>query len=165
MSELSATNCGCGCENGGISNGNNSCLWIILLLCCCGGFGGGCNGGGCGWATISAETTPVCGSSCSFAAAVDADSDSPLSKNSPVHILHRGVFCIGFHICGRSVYFSSFKGLFCPSSHCLLRSSCTSSSVILRFSIQSSSISYTAFPSMINFRFMPRTLLLFFSLL
>ena len=116
-------------------------------------------------ATISAETTPVCGSSCSFAAAVDADSDSPLSKNSPVHILHRGVFCIGFHICGRSVYFSSFKGLFCPSSHCLLRSSCTSSSVILRFSIQSSSISYTAFPSMINFRFMPRTLLLFFSLL
>ena len=42
MSELSATNCGCGCENGGISNGNNSCLWIILLLCCCGGFGGGC---------------------------------------------------------------------------------------------------------------------------
>ena len=116
-------------------------------------------------ATISAETTPVCGSSCSFAAAVDADSDSPLSKNSPVHILHRGVFCIGFHICGRSVYFSSFKGLFCPSSHCLLRSSCTSSYVILRFSIQSSSISYTAFPSMINFRFMVHTLLFFFSLL
>ena len=34
MSELSATNCGCGCDN---SNGMSSCLWIILLLCCCGG--------------------------------------------------------------------------------------------------------------------------------
>ena len=58
MSELTATNCGCGCDNGctnscgcgGNGNGcglNNSCLWIILLLCCCGGWGGnGC--GGCG---------------------------------------------------------------------------------------------------------------------
>ena len=37
MSDLSATNCGCGCENscgGGLfgGGGNNSCLWIILLL-------------------------------------------------------------------------------------------------------------------------------------
>ena len=28
MSDLTATNCGCGCENG---NGMSSCLWIILL--------------------------------------------------------------------------------------------------------------------------------------
>ncbi len=49
MSDLSATNCGCGCENscgGGLfNNGNNSCLWIILLLIFCGGCGNGC---GCG---------------------------------------------------------------------------------------------------------------------
>ena len=37
MSDLTATNCGCGCDNG---NGMSSCLWIILLLCCCGGCGG-----------------------------------------------------------------------------------------------------------------------------
>ena len=92
MSELSATNCGCGCENGGISNGNNSCLWIILLLCCCGGFGGGCNGGGCGCGdNFGGNNSCLCNDPV-FAAAVDADSDSPLSKNSPVHILHRGVF-------------------------------------------------------------------------
>ncbi|MFR8623249.1 chorion class high-cysteine HCB protein 13 [[Ruminococcus] torques] len=45
MSDLTATNCGCGCENG-----MSSCLWIILLLACCGGCGNmnsGC-GNGCG---------------------------------------------------------------------------------------------------------------------
>ncbi len=75
MSDLSATNCGCGCDaarrdggcfgnnscrwiilllcccggcgNGFGGNGNDSCLWIILLLCCCGGFGGGYNDCGC----------------------------------------------------------------------------------------------------------------------
>ena len=52
MSELTATNCGCGCDNGcgnGCGNGMNSCLWIILLLICCGGCGNGfgCNNG-CG---------------------------------------------------------------------------------------------------------------------
>ena len=45
MSDLTATNCGCGCENG---NGMSSCLWIILLLACCGGCGNGFNGNGCG---------------------------------------------------------------------------------------------------------------------
>lgn len=71
MSDLAATNCGCGCEtrnNGGCGNiiwiilllsccggwgnnnscgggwGNDSCIWIILLLFCCGGWGN--NGGG-----------------------------------------------------------------------------------------------------------------------
>ena len=61
MSDLSATNCGCGCESGvgrtggecGCGFGNNSCLWIILLLFCCGGcgsnFGGGCGNDSCLW--------------------------------------------------------------------------------------------------------------------
>lgn len=51
MSDLSATNCGCGCESGMSNWGgcNNSCLWIIILLCCCGGLGGrGGDGCGCG---------------------------------------------------------------------------------------------------------------------
>ena len=38
MSDLTATNCGCGCEGGS----NNCILWIILLLCC----GGNNNGNG-----------------------------------------------------------------------------------------------------------------------
>lgn len=67
MSDLAATNCGCGNEGGcgsilwliillSLCNGNggsffggnggcgceggNSCIWIILLLLCCGGCGG-----------------------------------------------------------------------------------------------------------------------------
>ena len=68
MSELSATNCGCGCESnfggnillllccGGCGNGwsngngcgNDSCLWIILLLIFCGGCGNGFGNNGCG---------------------------------------------------------------------------------------------------------------------
>ncbi|MCI8783959.1 MAG: chorion class high-cysteine HCB protein 13 [Dorea sp.] len=54
MSDLSATNCGCGCESNvgrggecGCGFSNNNCLWIILLLFCCGGCGNGF-GGGCG---------------------------------------------------------------------------------------------------------------------
>ena len=35
MSDLTATNCGCGCDG----TSNNSIIWIILLLCCCGGCG------------------------------------------------------------------------------------------------------------------------------
>ena len=46
MSDLAATNCGCGCENEG---GCNSIIWLIILLCCCGcgnnGIGGGCDNG------------------------------------------------------------------------------------------------------------------------
>ena len=46
MSDLTATNCGCGCD---IGNGMSSCLWIILLLACCGGCGGSTfSGNGCG---------------------------------------------------------------------------------------------------------------------
>ena len=56
MSDLSATNCGCGCESNvgrggecGCGFSNNNCLWIILLLFCCGGCGnGGCGGFDCG---------------------------------------------------------------------------------------------------------------------
>ena len=52
MSDLSATNCGCGC-NEGRDSGNNSCIWIILLLlCCCGNGFSGRGNGGCG--TIAA---------------------------------------------------------------------------------------------------------------
>ncbi|WP_461812101.1 chorion class high-cysteine HCB protein 13 [Faecalimonas sp.] len=40
MSDLSATNCGCGCNDGRECGLNNSCLWIILLLFCCGGNNG-----------------------------------------------------------------------------------------------------------------------------
>ncbi|MDD3403170.1 MAG: chorion class high-cysteine HCB protein 13 [Hespellia sp.] len=51
MSDLSATNCGCGCDSGnGLFGGSNSCLWIIILLFCCGGCGGNGfgKGGDCG---------------------------------------------------------------------------------------------------------------------
>lgn len=67
MSDLAATNCGCGCDDrcgcgqeescgcgGGMMNcfGNgSSCsciLWIIILLSFCGNGGFGCNNGGCG---------------------------------------------------------------------------------------------------------------------
>ncbi|MCI5994727.1 MAG: chorion class high-cysteine HCB protein 13 [Blautia sp.] len=56
MSDLAATNCGCGCEgvssnscnNSGCGFGNNWILWIIILLSCCGnnGCGNGCGFGG-----------------------------------------------------------------------------------------------------------------------
>lgn len=79
MSDLTATNCGCGCDNGnngccstliwlllltsccgngnGLFGGNgcgndNSCLWLILILCCCGGCG---NGGFFAIAAVAAE--------------------------------------------------------------------------------------------------------------
>ncbi len=52
MSDLAATNCGCGCNDDG---GCNSIIWLIILLACCGGYGNtfsdnGCgnNGNGCG---------------------------------------------------------------------------------------------------------------------
>lgn len=48
MSDLAATNCGCGCEAANSGCDNNGCnwIWIILLLSCCGGCGNGF--GGCG---------------------------------------------------------------------------------------------------------------------
>ena len=52
MSDLSATNCGCGntCQNGGLFGGNSCCLILILLLCC-GNNGLGANNG-CGLSLI-----------------------------------------------------------------------------------------------------------------
>ena len=52
MSDLTATNCGCGKNCGcGINSGlmGGNCIWIILLLLFCGGCGsgGGLLGGGC----------------------------------------------------------------------------------------------------------------------
>ena len=53
MSDVAATNCGCDCGCG-CGTGGSGCniIWLILILCCCGG-GGGCFdhnncGGGCG---------------------------------------------------------------------------------------------------------------------
>ncbi len=46
MSDLAATNCGCGND---VGNGCSSIIWIILLLCICGNNGNsGFNNGGCG---------------------------------------------------------------------------------------------------------------------
>ena len=48
MSDLAATNCGCGCDDncgGGMARNLNfggdccSIVWILLLLSCCGGCG------------------------------------------------------------------------------------------------------------------------------
>ena len=64
MSDLSATNCGCGCERNERSGfGNNSCLWIILLLFCC---------GGCG---TTAVETAVSGLSFCYSAVADLEAD------------------------------------------------------------------------------------------
>lgn len=48
MSDLAATNCGCGVSNNNLF-GNNGCsiIWILLLLSCCGGCGCGNNNNGC----------------------------------------------------------------------------------------------------------------------
>ncbi len=49
MSDLTATNCGGGCNSGyGTGNGCNL-IFLILLLCCCGGGGNllGGEGNGC----------------------------------------------------------------------------------------------------------------------
>ena len=55
MSELSATNCGCGCDNNSSLFGGNGCnispcFLIIILLFFCGGMGNTWNrsGSGCG---------------------------------------------------------------------------------------------------------------------
>ncbi len=42
MSDLAATNCGCGNDGG-----CGSILWLIVLMCLCNGNGGGYCGGGC----------------------------------------------------------------------------------------------------------------------
>ena len=54
MSDLAATNCGCGCETANNNCGcGNNIIWIILLLSCCGGWGhkgcGFCNDNSCIW--------------------------------------------------------------------------------------------------------------------
>ena len=59
MSDLAATNCGCGCGNGcgnnGFFGGNDCCssiIWLFILFSCCGcgngNFFGGNGGNGCG---------------------------------------------------------------------------------------------------------------------
>ena len=162
MSELTATNCGCGCDNGcanscgcgGNGNGcglNNSCLWIILLLCCCGGWGGnGCGGcgNGCGndsclWIIL---LLCCCGGNCVMAATVaDADICSffhfrrGMRKNRMpllAYLFKRFGFPVTT-LC--SALFSSDVIFFSFNSPSFF------------FNIHFSSISYTAFPSIINF--------------
>lgn len=50
MSDLTASNCGCGSNSifGGNGGGCSWIIWILLLSCVCGGNGGGCGFGGCG---------------------------------------------------------------------------------------------------------------------
>ena len=48
MSDLAATNCGCGCDFSAGGNSGCNILFLILLLCCCGGNLGGIEHNGCG---------------------------------------------------------------------------------------------------------------------
>ena len=170
MSELTATNCGCGCDNGcanscgcgGNGNGcglNNSCLWIILLLCCCGGWGGnGCGGcgNGCGndsclWIILLAAAADgaimVSDAAVGVMAATVADADIcsffhfkwGMRKNRMpllAYLFKRFGFPVTT-LC--SALFSSDVIFFSFSSPSFF------------FNIHFSSISYTAFPSKINF--------------
>ena len=46
MSDLAATNCGCGCDDNCGRNGSccgNNWIWILILLFGCGGCGNGCD--------------------------------------------------------------------------------------------------------------------------
>ena len=83
MSDISATNCGCGCDQevtrnfGCFGGGNNCCsiIWILLLLnCFC---GDNWNGGGCGCGSGNDNSCMWIFFCCSVAAdaAVDAAAD------------------------------------------------------------------------------------------
>jgi len=50
MSDLTASNCGCGSNSifGGNGGGCSWIIWILLLSCVCGNNGGGCGFGGFG---------------------------------------------------------------------------------------------------------------------
>ena len=76
MSDLAATDCGCGCSNNGNEGG---CSWIIilLLLCCCGN-GSSCFGGFEMDAAITAAV-PLSGSYLSCAAVETASKSTPPS--------------------------------------------------------------------------------------
>ncbi len=125
MSDLTATNCGCGCENG---NGMSSCLWIILLLACCGGCGNmnsgcgnGCGNDSCLWII---RLLLFCGGN-SFGGG--CGSNCGCGCSSEFHLClkkMRGLFRASFPV---SVYilFNPFSYLYLPSlfcSHCCLLS-------------------------------------------
>ena len=171
MSELTATNCGCGCDNGcanscgcgGNGNGcglNNSCLWIILLLCCCGGWGVMVVAD----VVMATAMTVVCGSSFFFAAAADGaimDSDAAVAVMAAT--VADADICSFFHFKWgmrknrMPLLAYLFKRFGFPVT--TLCSALFSSDVIFFsfsspsffFNIHFSSISYTAFPSIINF--------------
>lgn len=91
MSDLTATNCGCGNSNRS-GCGCNSILWILILLSCCNG-GDSSDGCGCGFGgAFSAEITPAVDATALsgfffFFAAAEI-----LSKISAAHILKIGSY-------------------------------------------------------------------------
>ena len=61
MSDLSATNCGCGNNNSrGIFGGNNTWLWILLLLSCFGNDDDGCGSGRSGFGLFNNDGNGSC---------------------------------------------------------------------------------------------------------
>ena len=139
MSDLAATNCGCGCEG---SNGCSSIIWILLLLCCCGNGGGffgrgdGC-GNGCDSIWIILLILCCCGNGHGFGCFQLTDTLSFNKKGR-----YSCLFC----------YFLSLLCISLPHSFCIcIPLSC--SFVLPDFLFlckHASSSSYTRFPSMIN---------------
>lgn len=125
MSDLTATNCGCGCENG---NGMSSCLWIILLLACCGGCGNmnsgcgnGCGNDSCLWSSFFFS------SAAATASAADADPTADADANLNSTSVSKRCAVSSAHLFPVSVYilFNPFSYLYLPSlfcSHCCLLS-------------------------------------------
>ena len=162
MSDLAATNCGCGCENEG---GCNSIIWLIILLCCCGcgnnGIGGGCDNGNnsCLWLILLLFCCGGngCGGGCFQPFCFVYSLKRVLLMQYPFFLLYRKLFrdipLVPLRFFSRLFFSLRFRSHFC--SHSLFRSSC---SLWRFFSRHSSSISYTLFPSMISF---PIFLLLF----
>ena len=167
MSDVAATNCscdcGCGCGTGGSGCGCNI-IWLILILCCCGGggfghndCGGGCGcgcgcGGGCGDIIWLILILCCCGGG--------GGGFPPLRNPSPENRRNRECFTTPcFFLRGSRAYLPASpvspgeKGLFVPRflpPYPFLPCLCFK---------HSSSISYTAFPSIIKRLYMDFTLL------
>ena len=108
MSDLAATNCGCGCDdsctgNSGCGLGRcfgdcNSIIWILLILCCC---GNGNNGCGCGQHNGYGMTAIVLSSYCfCYADAVEiisADSYFSFYYFKKLPFLRQLIFCMKFY--------------------------------------------------------------------
>ena len=176
MSDLSATNCGCGCDSGvSTLGGNNSCLWIILLLICCGGLGRNGDGCGCGcgdnsciWIILLLLCCGGCGDGCCFwnrqiflpswhdygawITSTPRFISVPDSPSGRFFFRKRNAYSFYQHIlsynscsfCSLCLLFSSFLLSSIRLSECFFAFFCN---------IQSSSNSYTLFPSITSLRF------------